>query len=367
MNNEIGLPLAILGDYEKTGGPFFWARVFLRAVLQIIFKAPYPRILVLEYAADKPGDIGYLVRIARPDIAVVGAVGDVPVHVEFYKDREEVLAEKSKLVRALPEGGIALLDFDEPEVLNMRAETKARVMTFGFKEGADLRITNFENRSEFGIPIGVSFKLESQGSYVPVKIENVFGRGQALALAAAACVGLLKDINLVKISESLALYPGNPGRSRLISGIKDSYIIDDTYNASPLSVASALEVLRDLNAPRKIAVLGDMAELGKYSTYAHEEVGKMLPRTADVLVTVGAKARFIAEGARQSGFPNKDIYEFDDSDEAKVQVQNLIHSNDVILVKGSQSARMEKIVLEIMANPQDAGKLLVRQYGKWLK
>lgn len=367
LNNEIGLPLAILGDYEKTGGLFFWFKVFLKAIPQIIFKGFYPRILVLEYAADRPGDIGYLVQIARPDIAVVGAIGDVPVHVEFYGDRQEVLAEKSKLVKALGEDGIALLNFDEPGVLAMRDEAKPKIMTFGFGEGADLRITNFENRSEFGVPIGVSFKLEYGGSYVPVKIENVFGRGQAVALAAAACVGLLKDMNLVKISESLALYQGNPGRCRLISGIKDSYVIDDTYNASPLSVASALEVLGDLNAPRKIAVFGDMAELGKYSTYAHEEIGKMLSGRANILVTVGAKARFIAEGARQSGFPKKDIYSFNDADEALLQVQNLIEGHEVILVKGSQSMRMEKIVLEIMANPQDAKKLLVRQYGKWLK
>ncbi len=367
LNNEIGLPLAILGDYDKTGGLIFWLKVFLKGLLQLILKTSYPKILVLEYGADRPGDIGYLVKIARPNAAVITAIGDVPVHIEFYKDRDEVIGEKAKLVQAVGAEGLTVLNFDDPEVLTMETLTKSKVLTYGFGEGANMKITNFENRSEFGKPLGVSFKLEYEGSFVPIKVENIFGRGQAYAVAAAACVGLIKGMNLVKIAEASALYEGVPGRARLISGIKDSYIIDDSYNASPLSMRASLEILEELKAPNKIAVLGDMLELGRFASYAHEEIGKILPSIANILITVGPRARFIAASARENGFPKKDIYEFDDSEEAKKTVHNLIEGHEVILVKGSQSMRMEKIVREIMVNPEEAGDLLVRQYGKWLK
>ncbi len=367
LNNEIGLPLTIIGNYKETGGLFFWLGVFLRAFFQIAWTASYPKILVLEYGADKPGDIGYLVKIARPDMAVITAIGDTPAHIEFYESREEVVKEKSKLIKALRPDGIAILNSDDAEVLEMQTSTKAKVFSYGFTQGSYVRIDGFENRSEFGRPVGASFKLDAVGSFVPVKLQGVFGEGQAYAAAAAACVGLAKGVNLVKIAEALGFYEGAPGRSRLIPGLKDSYIIDDTYNASPISTSVALKVLAELKAPKKIAVLGDMLELGKYSNYAHEEIGKQVSQITDILVTVGPSAKFIAEAARQNNFPKKDIYEFNDSEEAKKKVRDLIEEQTIVLVKGSQAMRMEKIVLEIMMSPEDALKLLVRQYGKWLK
>ncbi len=367
LNNEIGLPLTIIGNYKETGGLFFWLGVFLRALFQIIWTASYPKVLILEYGADKPGDIGYLVKIARPDMAVVTAIGDTPAHIEFYESRDEVVKEKSKLVSALRPEGIAVLNSDDAEVLEMQTLTKAKVFSYGFVQGSYVRIDGFENRSEFGKPVGASFKLDALGSFVPVKLQGVFGEGQAYAAAAAACAGLAKGVNLVKIAEALGFYIGVPGRSRLIPGLKDSYIIDDTYNASPISTSAALKVLSELKAPKKIAVLGDMLELGKYSNYAHEEIGKQVSQITDVLVTVGPSAKFIAEAARQNNFPQKDIYEFNDSEEAKEKIRKLIEDQTLILVKGSQAMRMEKIVLEIMVSPEDAPKLLVRQYGQWLK
>ncbi len=366
LNNEFGLPLAILGDYKLTGGIFFWAGAILKGFMELFTRSHYPGTLILEYGADRPGDLDYLLDIARPDIAVVTAIGSMPVHIEFYNGPEEVAKEKSKLVSAVREDGWVVLNFDDPIVLSMRDLTKAKIKTFGFGEGADVRIAAFENRSEFGKPIGVSFKLESGGSFVPVKIEGVFGKSQAYAAAAAAAVGLSKGMNLVKISEMLALYRGEKGRTRLIDGIRGSYIIDDTYNASPASVLSALEILRTVAAPRKVAVLGDMAELGKYTIETHEGVGRIAAETVDLLITVGERAKFIAEAAR-GGLRKANIFSFGSSIEAAPEVQKLLKPKDVVLVKGSQSMRMERIVLEVMAEPQRAKELLVRQYGKWLK
>jgi UDP-N-acetylmuramoyl-tripeptide--D-alanyl-D-alanine ligase len=366
LNNEFGLPLAILGDYEFTGGFYFWAGVIFKSFFKLFLAQRYPRTLVLEYGADRPGDLEYLLSIVKPDVAVVTAVGETPVHVEFYGGPEDVAKEKSKLVSSVPRGGWVVLNYDDPAVLEMRDTAKGQVITFGFDEKADMRITAFENRSEFGKPIGVSFKLEYGGSFVPVKIEGVFGKAQVYAAAAAAAVGIIRGVNLVKISEMLALYRGEKGRTRLIEGIKGAYIIDDTYNASPASVLAALEILRTIAASRKVAVLGDMAELGSYTIAAHENIGRVASETVDVLVTVGPRMRLAAEAAKPR-MHKGNVLSFDTALEAAPEVQKLLKRKDVVLVKGSQFMRMEKVVLEIMAEPEKAPELLVRQYGKWLK
>lgn len=367
LNNELGLPLAILGDYKSSHGVIFWLKVVLTGIWQIIWTKSYPEILVLEYAADRPGDMDYLLSIVKPDVAVVTAVGSIPVHVEFYSDSEAVAKEKSKLVRALRSDKFAVLNCDDPFVLEMKNFSKGKTITYGFNEKADLKIASFVNRSEFGKPLGISFKLETEDNFVPVRIDEIFGASQGSAAAAAAAVGLIKGMNLVNISEALLQYKGEPGRCRRIEGIKNSYILDDTYNSSPLAAEAALGILKDLSAPRKIVVFGDMAELGKYAIYAHEEIGRKIAGVANILITVGAKARFIAEGARKAGFSQKDIYSFNDVGEAGKRIQEIVESFDLVLIKGSQSMRMEKIVLEVMAKPELAKKLLVRQYGKWLK
>ena len=174
-------------------------------------------------------------------------------------------------------------------------------------------------------------------------------------------------MNLVQISDALAFYPGERGRTRIVAGVKNSSLIDDTYNASPLSTWSALEILKEIPAARRIAVLGDMAELGKYTAYAHEDTGAVVAETADLLVAVGAKAKFIAKGALEKGMAEEKIFSFDSADAAKTKVQEVLKEGDLVLVKGSQSARMEKIMLEIMAEPDKAKELLVRQYGRWLR
>jgi len=159
---------------------------------------------------------------------------------------------------------------------------------------------------------------------------------------------------------------------RLLKGIKNSLILDDTYNASPQAVHEALDVLESLPATRRIAVLGDMAEIGKFTEYAHRAVGDKVAKFADILFVVGARARFIADEAAIRGIERKSrkleknqIFIFDDAREAGKKLDEIIKPGDLILVKGSQSMRMEKIVKEVIAKPQRAGELLVRQDKNW--
>lgn len=354
FNNEIGLPLTVLSDKQEIKGLLFWPNLLLSSFFSIItpksWKSQrYPELLVLEYAADRPGDIRYLLSVVRPNLSVITAIGEIPVHVEFFSGPEEVAREKSRLIEYLPAAGFAILNYDDEVVFNLRDRTRAHVMTFGFAKGSDVRITNFETRSDGDRPLGIGFKLEYGGSFVPVRMDGVFGKAQAYSAAAATCVGLVFGMNLVKISEALRSYKPVTGRMELIPGIKYTNIINDSYNASPLSMHAALDTLADLPAKRRVAVLGDMTEIGKYAPEAHEEIGRIASNVADVLVTVGPRAKFVAEAARKNGFKKNNIYSFDRVEDSLKPVQDLIRKGDLILVKASRVMRLEKVVEEIKA------------------
>lgn len=368
FNNELGLPLAILGDWETTGGVFFWLKVLLVSTWRLIVKSKdYPEILVLEYAVDKPGDMKYLLEIARPHIGIFTAMGDVPVHVEFFAGPEAVMREKSRLISQLPATGFAILNADDPLVMEAKAQTRSQVMTFGFAEKADLRISNFSNNFD-GKSGGIVCKLTYGGSTVPVRIDRALGKAQAYSIGAAAVTGLIFGLNLVKIAEALSAYEAPAGRLKLIRGIRESFLIDDTYNAAPTAMLSALETLKSLNAKRKIAVLGDMLEIGKYTLEVHESVGKSLKKVGvDMLIAVGIRGKLIAEAAIRGGLSEKSVFTFMDVHEAAAFLESKMQKGDLILVKGSQGVRLEKVVKEVMAEPTRAKELLARQNAEWVK
>jgi UDP-N-acetylmuramoyl-tripeptide--D-alanyl-D-alanine ligase len=364
LNNNLGLPLAILGDWpardlalvsrETPPGAkrlqkfFFWCRVIFQSLGRLIAKDEhYPEILVLEYGADRPGNIRSLLRIVRPNVSAITAIGDVPVHLEFYSGPEAVAREKGRLIESLSAAGFAVLNYDDEAVMRLEPRTRGRVISYGLERGADVRVTRFENWVDGHDPRGVSFRLEFSGGSVPVRLAGAFGKGQAYAAAAAAAAGLIFGMNLVKISEALQGYRPAPARMQLLPGIKYTYIIDDSYNASPLSMQSALETFRDLPAKRRIAVLGDMLEIGKYAPEAHEEIGRVAAGIADLLFTVGLRAKFIAEAARKRGMKAANIQSFDAADEAGMPLQEAMREGDLVLVKGSHAMELNKVVEEV--------------------
>lgn len=369
LNNEVGLPFNIISGladeyYESGGSLAFGIKAFFKAIFGF-FSSSYPEVLVLEYGADRPGDIKRLAAKYKPHIGVVTAIGQVPVHVEYFSGPEGVAKEKGRLVEALLPSDVAVLNFDDLAVLEMKEKTKAKVFTYGFGEGANIKISNFQLLIFNEKPEGVGFKVNYNESFVPFRLSGSLGQSQGYAAAAAAAVGAIYGMNMVDISEALTEYHGPKGRLKILQGIKNSTIIDDTYNASPLSTHLALETLRDLPGGRKIAILGDMLELGKYTIDSHRETGNIVGSFINLLVCVGLRAKFIAEGAFNQ-MPAENIYKFETSEEAKLKVKELIREGDLVLVKGSQGMRMEKIVSEIMAEPDKSKNLLVRQSKKWL-
>ena len=277
-----------------------------------------------------------------------------------------------EIVIRLPEDGCAVLNADDNYTISVEAETKAKVLSYGFAEKATIKASDQVIFSELPEEIekrinGVSFKLQYQGTTVPVFLPDVLGKHQIYSALAAAAVGVYFNINLVDIAEALKRWQSPKGRMKIIDGIKKTILIDDSYNSSPVACEAALEVLAKMPAQgkKKFAALGDMAELGEYTEEAHYQVGQRAAKTCDYLVTVGEAAKMIAEQAIKSGLPQDKVFSFGTAEPAGRFLQERIKQGDIVLIKGSQVSRMEKITKELMAEPLRAEELLVRQDRNW--
>lgn len=369
FNSDIGIPLTILGCQNAWYDPIMWMRNIIIGLELIIFKTNYPKWLVLEVGADRPNDIKDVTKWLKPDVVVLTAFAKVPVHVEFFKDRDAVIREKRYLVEALKHNGILIVNGDDEDCLKIKESSKNISIIYGTDKVSDLVATEIKDYySEDGKVDGVTFKVQYEDNIVPIVIKGSLGAKSIYSSLAAIAVGLSQKINIVKSGEGLLNLEISKGRMRILKGIKDTTIIDDTYNSSPVALAAALSSLNDIkpvSKGRKIAVLGDMMELGKHSVDEHYKAGKVIAEVCDVLITVGIRSRKMAEGALDSEMSEKKIFQFDTSLEAAKFLQELIKVNDIILVKGSQSTRMEKVVEEIMLDVDKASELLVRQDKAW--
>ncbi|MFA4999751.1 MAG: UDP-N-acetylmuramoyl-tripeptide--D-alanyl-D-alanine ligase [Patescibacteria group bacterium] len=369
-NNEIGLPLTIIGASSAGRDIFGWLKVFARAGRLLFFKDKnYPRVLILEMGVDRPGDMEYLTAIAPPQIGIVTAVSYS--HLEYFGELINIKKEKQVLIKKIEPEGTAILNYDNEATREMAADSRVRTLTYGLDEGADLRAQDIvyngtKGNYEFN---GLNFKLNYKGSVVPVFMDNVMSETAVYAALAAAAVGILFERNLVEIARSLKDFSLPAGRMKLLPGLKNSFIIDDTYNSSPEASGAALKTLGDFKIEEpalKYAVLGDMLELGAYTEEGHRLVGEKVARAGiNCLIAVGERARDIVRGAAEAGLDDAVLFCFDRPEEAGKFLQNRIKAGDVILIKGSQGARMEKVVKEIMAEPERAKELLVRQGKEW--
>lgn len=342
-NNEIGVPLAIIGAKSAGKNIFGWIAIFARAKKLIFFKdKKYPKLLVLELAVDKPQDMDYLLDFVKPKIGILTRIG--PVHLENFKSQKGILEEKSKLIKSLPKGGFAILNYDYKDVYGLCDVTEAKCITYGFDEGALLRAKNII------ISKGqASFTLEYKDKRTHVIMLNFIGKAQVYAILAGFAVGVVKGMSLDEMKEQIKNYIPPKGRGVLVGGIKQSTIIDDTYNASPQSMEEALLNLKALaNNGRSIAVLGDMLELGSISDDAHMEIGRYATSLGvNYIFTVGMRAKDIAKGAKAAGMAKDKIHSFDNNKELGKFLEDKIEKGDTILVKGSRGMKMEDIINEI--------------------
>lgn len=324
---------------------------------------PEHRVAVLEMAADHFGEIARLTGIAPPHIAVVTTVE--PAHLETFGTLDAIAREKGQLVAALPAAGLAILNADDMRVAAMAGLSPAPVMTYGTaSETASRACPDICAADILPTRDGVRFTVDTPAGRRKVHIP-LLGRHQVYAALAAIAVGLVRGVDLDRIIERLATMPHVPGRLNPLPGLRGSLILDDSYSSSPAAAEAALETLGALEGRRKIAVLGDMVELGEFEAAGHEQVGRRAARVVDLLVTRGNRARRIAEAAREAGLPAERAIATYTAEDAARAVLTDLGPGDVVLVKGSLATRMEQVVRLLMEEPGSAGERLVRQDASW--
>jgi UDP-N-acetylmuramoyl-tripeptide--D-alanyl-D-alanine ligase len=314
LNNEIGLPLTVLQLNESHE----------RAVLEMGM-----------YAL---GEIKTLCEIAQPRIGVVTNVG--PVHLERLGTLENIARAKAELIDALPDDGVAILNGDDVQVLAMKSRTRARVVSYGLNAQADVFAEAIVTHGLYGIEFTLYYGGEKFRVHSPL-----IGRHSVYTALAAIAVGWTEGLSWDEMALGLSDLSAQL-RLRKIETPGGATILDDTYNSSPASALAALEVLAELRG-RKIAVLGDMLELGAEELRGHQTVGARAAQIVDVLIVVGKRGKWIGEAARDAGLSEKEILFADNNAQAIELLRGMIRANDQILIKGSRGAKMEEIVSAI--------------------
>jgi len=312
-NNELGLPLTLLNLDDRH------------------------QAAVLEMAMRGPGQIAELCEISHPQVGVITNIGKT--HLELLGSQEAIAEAKGELLTALPTDGCAVLNADDPWQVKLASRVKGEVIYYGIDNKCQVRATDIRLR---GLE-GVDFKLHIPSGEADCFLPLPGAHNVANALAAAA-VGYRFSLTADEISAGLASVSLTGMRLEVKRGIRDTKIIDDSYNASPASTTAALELLAAVDGNRRIAVLGDMYELGKETISGHREVGeKAALLSIDCLCTVGELAREIAVGAELAGLPKKRIHIFQEKAEAVAFLKSYLQKGDLVLIKGSRGMRMEEI------------------------
>ncbi len=327
-NNEIGYPLTLLR------------------------LEPQHRYAVLEMGAQWVGELSWLSKtIARPDWSIITNVG--AAHLAYFGSQERVVTAKSELVQVLSRNGVAILNYDDPNVRGMREKTEARVLFYGTSEDAGVRGSEVQGDELRGF----RFLLSYHGQTVPVQLHLPGAHGVAIALAAAAA-GCAAGMSLDAIGAALEALAPARGRCEIKAGPDGSTLIDDTYNANRQSIQVVTHAISSTElAPggKRWAVLGDIFELGKYARDEHLQSGEYLAGRVDYLLAIGDEARHYVEGAINAGLPADHAWFFPanvessaELDAAKSAAADLlkqrVRGEDLVLIKGSRGMQMETML-----------------------
>lgn len=356
MNSVLGLPLAILGLRKYSFGVgLFWD--IIRAKWNFLFHQ-LPKILVMELGIDKPGEMDQLLSTVTPDIAVLTGISET--HIEELKDLAGVKKEKLKMIEAIGKNGVAIINGDDFNLSEIETSKGVRVITYGQKDcdvsAAEIKVTT----------VGTKFnlKIDEESSEISSKL---IGAHSINILLAAAAVAVQFEISVEEIIKSLEEIRPQPGRMNSIKIKNQITIIDDSYNSNPVSAIEALSTLKSIEfSGRRVAILGNMNELGNYAREGHKKVGEATGKSVDYAVFVGPNAKIMAESAEKSGLTLSQMKILKTSDEVIKIIDQIIKPGDLILIKASQNGmRFENIVKYLIDDKNLSEKVLVRQEKKW--
>ncbi len=320
------------------------------------FKPEYD-VAVLEMACDTFGEIGELARITQPEVGVITTINKT--HLAYLGTLNNIAAEKGRLIEALPFNGSAILNADDPRVAGMVPRTQARILTFGLTLGADVRASDLKV-----MPDGLAFTLDYEGQSYP-GYTPLLGRHQIYPILAAVTTGLVFDVPPDVALEAVAKLPRVPGRMNPLPGKNGALILDDTFNASPEATQAALDTLVELSGAHKVAILGDMPDLGDLEQTAHRQIGQYAATRVERLVTKGDLAPEIAAAALENDLGKHAVHVTFTADDAVSAVQDLLSPDTVVLVKGGAEVRLEQVVQKLLADPERDQWQLVRQGAGW--
>ena len=380
-NSESGIPLNILGLTPKDYSFFDWMRLALLAPLKLLTNWEAYDYYVVEMGIDSPHppkNMGYLLTIVKPTIAVF--LNALPVHSQYFdallpkriKDPRQraqriadlIAKEKGKLIGSLPKSGTAILNLDDRRVAAFAKQTEARVVSFATHTPADLTARDIRI-SLSGFSVKVQEGSQTRVLNLPLLLDPHYAQTLVGALAIGRACGLSLNGSIHSLVKNFSL---PPGRMTVLSGIKETTILDSSYNASTATMLSALDLLKEVATGRKMAVLGDMRELGEISRVEHEKVAEAAARIADLIVTVGPlMRRFAVPKLRSLGFPRRNLASFVNTHVAAEALPEMVAKGDTILVKGSQNTIFLEIVVRKLLRDRKDEKRLCRQTPFWNK
>lgn len=321
-------------------------------------------VAILEMASHAFGEIAAMAELTQPRVAVVTSVNHA--HLAYFESLEAIAEEKGQVLEALPPDGTAILNYDDPRVREMRERTRANVITYGTMPDADIVasdlrpdgdglqfVIHFPGVSGLGIP-GYPAKAEVRS--------HLLGRHQAHAVLAAVAVGMVWHVPWGDILDAVQNLTPGPGRLQLLKGVGDSRLLDGSAGSNPKTALQALSALADHPAERRIAVLGDMAQLGSYAVEGHREVGRAAA-FVDLLITKGERAGWIAEAGEEAGLGRDRIIVTHTAEDVVRRLQPRLTSGDVVLIKGDVETHMEHVVEELLADPSEGERLVRRLRG----
>ena len=366
FNNEIGLPLTVLGITEEPGRSVLrWIFIGLRGIRLFLFGGAYPKVLILEMGVDRPGDMVYLLSIAKPNISIVTGVSSS--HLEYFGTLEAIAQEKGYLVENTHPHGKVFLNADNMYSWGMKDRAQGSVVFYGFGKRAYLKAFNDSIELSQGFS-GMNLKVEYKESVIPLRLAHIIARHHVEAVLVALGVGDALGYNVIEVSRRLESFSPSVGRFYVIDGKEESILIDDTYNASPVSTRAGILVLKEIKREKTMVILGDMLELGKEEKISHEALASDIIRAKiDRVLLTGKRMKWLYDELLLQGFDKEHLWWEQKREVLLARAQSLVEPKTVVLIKGSQGMRMEQVVEVLMARSEEASRYLCRQGKEWKK